>query len=96
MQCVTARAHSAVELLHWAVELLHLAMELLHCTASLPWLVGNGTPATHCLIAWGQWAVQILQCTATPLGDSGKWNSCNARAQQVGGRGVLPRRWFLP
>ena len=40
--------------------------------------------------------MQLLQCIATPLGDSGRWNSCNARAHELGGRGVLPRRWSLP
>ena len=32
----------------------------------------------HCLTAWGQWAVQLLQCTGTLPGDNGLWNSCNA------------------
>ena len=32
----------------------------------------------HCLTARGQWAMHLLQCTATlPVG-SGQWNSCNA------------------
>ena len=26
--------------------------------------VGSGPPATHCLTAWGQWAVGLLQCAA--------------------------------
>ena len=30
-----------------------------HC----PGAVGSGTPAIHCLTAWGQWAVQLVQCT---------------------------------
>ena len=32
----------------------------------------------HCLTALGQWAVQLLQCTASLLGGSGQCNSCNA------------------
>ena len=56
-------------------------MELLQCTASLPWgsrpcnpcnalphclgAVGRATPAMHYLTAWGQWTVQLLQCTAS-------------------------------
>ena len=60
-----------------------------HCLGA----VGSGTPATHCLTAlgqwavqilqytaalpWGQWAVELLQCTAPLLGGSGQRNSCN-------------------
>ena len=48
--------------------------------------VGSAIPATHCLTAWGQWAVQLLQytaanpCNALPHcpGGSGQCNSCNA------------------
>ena len=32
----------------------------------------------HCLTAWGQWALQLLQCTASLPGGSGQCNSCNA------------------
>ena len=32
----------------------------------------------HCLTAWGQWAVQLLQYTAALPEGSGKCNSCNA------------------
>ena len=31
----------------------------------------------RCLAAWGQWAVQILQYTASLLGGSGQCSSCN-------------------
>ena len=58
--------------------------------------VGSATPAIHCLAAWGQWAVQLLQCTATPPGGDVQWNLCNARAHQLGGRGVPPRERSLP
>ena len=37
--------------------------------------VGSGTLATHCLTALGQWAVQLLQCTAPLPWGSGQWNS---------------------
>ena len=62
-------------------------MQLLQCIASLsggsgqwnccnalphcPWAVGSATPAMHCLTARGQWAVQLLQCTASL--PSGQW-----------------------
>ena len=52
----------------------------------------SSTPAIHCLGAWGQWAVQLLSCTAKLPGGGGQCNSCNARDQQLGGRGVLSRR----
>ena len=32
----------------------------------------------HCLTAWGEWAVQLLQCTASLPGGSGHCNSRNA------------------
>ena len=63
----------------------------------------------HRHIAWGQWVVELLSCTATLRGGSGRcnscntllrrggyWNSCNARAHQLGGRGVLPKKRSLP
>ena len=34
--------------------------------------VGSANPAKHCLTAWGQWAVVLLQCTA-PLAVQGQW-----------------------
>ena len=71
----------------------------------------NGTRAMHCLTTCGQWAVQLVQCTASVPGGSGQCNSCNAlphcvlavrrgtpamRAPpQLGGRGGLPRRRSL-
>ena len=95
------------------------AMELLLCIATLPggsgqWnschapphclgAMGSGTPAMHCLTAWGQWTVQLLHlrchtaqgrwavelliCTATLLGGSGRWNSCNALPHCLGAVG---------
>ena len=47
----------------------------------------NGTPAMHCHTAGGQWAVQLLQRTATLPGGSGKWNSCNALPHRLGAVG---------
>ena len=56
---------------------------LLHCLRA----VGSGIPATHCLTAWGQWAVQLLQCSATLPGGSRECNSCNALPHCVGALG---------
>ena len=53
---------------------------LQECNA-LPHCLGaadSATPAMHCLTAWGQWAVQLLQCTASLPGGSRQCNSCNA------------------
>ena len=41
----------------------------------------------HCLTAWGQWAVELLQCTASLPGGSGQCNSCNALPHCPGGSG---------
>ena len=95
---------------HWAVELLQCTASLVGGSAMrgpTSWGDGescpgggrclkSGTPVTHRHSAWGQWAVQLLQCTTALPGGSGQWNSCNARAHQLGGRGVLPSRWSLP
>ena len=70
-----------------------------HCLGA----VGSGTPATYCLTAlgqwavellpytaalsWGQWAVELLQCTASLPGGSGQWNSCNALPHCLGAVG---------
>ena len=40
--------------------------------------------------------MELLQYTATLPRGCGQWNSCNARAHQLGRRGVLPRRRSLP
>ena len=50
----------------------------------------------YCHTAWGHWAVELLQCTVTPPRGGGQWTCCNARAHQLGGRGVLPRRRLPP
>ena len=41
----------------------------------------------HCLIACGQWALELLLCTATLLGGSGLWNSRNAPPHGLGAVG---------
>ena len=41
----------------------------------------------HCLTAWGQWAVELLQCTASLPGGSGQCNSCNALPHCLGALG---------
>ena len=56
--------------------------------------VGSGTPATHCLTAWGLWAVKLLLCTASLPGGSGQGNTCNALPHCLGvvGIGTLAMR----
>ena len=49
--------------------------------------VGSGPPPTHCPTAWGQWAVHLLQCTASLLGGNGQCNSCNALPHCLGAVG---------
>ena len=51
-----------------------------HC----PRAVGSATPAMHCLTAWGQWAVELLQRSAPLPGVSGQRNSCNALPHCLG------------
>ena len=86
------------------------AVQLLLYTASLFGAVGSGTPAINCrtaqgaagnatlaipcLTTWGQWAVQLLQCTATPPGGGGQFPM--ARAHQLGGRAVTARWRSVP
>ena len=41
----------------------------------------------HCLTAWGQWAVELLQCTTSLPGGSGQWNACNALLHCLGAVG---------
>ena len=41
----------------------------------------------HCLTAWGQWAVELLQCTASLPRGSGQCNSCNALPHCLGAVG---------
>ena len=41
----------------------------------------------HCHAAYGQWAAEQLQCTATLLVGSGQWNSCNALPHCLGAVG---------
>ena len=49
--------------------------------------VGSGTPATHCLTAWGQLTVQLVQYTASLPRGSRQWNTCNALPHCPGGSG---------
>ena len=41
----------------------------------------------HCLTAWEQWAVELLQCTSKLRGGCGQWNSCNALPHCLGAVG---------
>ena len=58
----------------------------MHCLTALGAVDGE-TPAMHCLAAWGQWAMQLLQCTASLPWGSGQWNSCNALPHCLGAVG---------
>ena len=40
--------------------------------------------------------MELLPCSATVPGGAGQWNSCNARAHQLRGRGAPPRRRLPP
>ena len=44
----------------------------------------------HCLRAWGQLAVERLQCTAIVPGGSGQWNCCTALPHCLGAAGTQP------
>ena len=50
-------------------------------------LCGSGVPTIRCLIAWRQWAVQILQCIVSLPGGSGQCNSCYALPHCLGAVG---------
>ena len=63
---------------------------LLQCTASALGAVGSGNPAMHCHTAWGQWAVDLLQSTASLPGGSGQCNSCNTLPHCLGAAGSGP------
>ena len=41
----------------------------------------------HCLTAWGQWAVYLLQCTTPLSGGSEQWIPCNALPHCLGAVG---------
>ena len=58
--------------------------------------VGSGPPAIHCPTAWGQWAVQFLQCTASLPGGSGQCNSCNTLPHCLGAVGSGPPAMHCP
>ena len=53
---------------------MQLPNALPHCLGA----VGTAAPAMQCLTAWGQWAVQLLQCTASLPEGSGRCSSRNA------------------
>ena len=60
----------------------------MHCLTALG-AVGSRTHAMHRLTAMGQWAVEILQCTASLPGGSGQCNSCNALPHCLGAVGSV-------
>ena len=65
---------NALHSLHWGSGKWNPCNVLPHCL----WAVGSGTHAMHCLTASGQWAVELLQCTATLPGGGWQWNSYHA------------------
>ena len=50
----------------------------------------------HCLTAWGQWAVQLPQCTASLPRGSGQCNSCNALPHCLGALGSATPAMHCP
>ena len=60
----------------------------MHCLTAQG-AVGSGTPATQFLTAWGQWATQLLQCTAAPPGGKRQCNSCEMLPHCLGDSGWL-------
>ena len=56
---------------------------LSHCLGA----VGGATSTMHGLTAWGQWAVELLQYTASLPWGSGQWNSFNALPHCLGAVG---------
>ena len=50
----------------------------------------------HCHTAFGHWAVELLQCTATLLQGSGQINSCNAPQHCPGAVGSGTRAMHCP
>ena len=43
----------------------------------------------HFHTAWAQWAVELMQCTAPPLGGNGQWASCYALPHSSGAVGKV-------
>ena len=56
----------------------------------------SGPPAIHCHTAWGQWAVELLQRTASLPGGSGQWNSCYALPHCLGAVGSATPAMHCP
>ena len=54
-----------------------------HCLGA----VSSATPAMHCLTVWGQWAAELLQCTAPQPGGIGQCNFCNTLPHCLGAVG---------
>ena len=71
-------------------------MELVRCTALLYGAVGSATPAINCHTACGEWAVQLMQCTATPPGGRGQWNSYSGLPHCLGAVGIASSCNRLP
>ena len=82
----TPAMHHLTAWRQWAVEFLQSTPRCLKA-------VGSTTPVMHCHTAWG---VPLLQCIAPLPWGTWRGNSCNARAHQLGGPGVRPRRRSLP
>ena len=49
--------------------------------------MNHSSPSVHCLIDGEQWAADVPLCTASLLGSSGQWKSCNALPHRRGAVG---------
>ena len=65
---------------------------LSHCLGA----VGSGSPAVYCPTAWGEWAVELLQYTASLPGDRRQWTSCSTLPRSRGQRAVDLLQYTVP
>ena len=59
---------------HWAVQLVHALPHYLE-------VLGSASPTMHWIMARGQWAVELLQCSASLRGENEHWNCYKALPQ---------------
>ena len=78
--------HNSCNALPHCLGAVDSATSAMHCLTALGAL-GSGTSELPCPTAWGQWAVEPLQCTASLSGGSGQCNSCNPLPHRLGAVG---------